>query len=249
MTLIKDELFVCIDCESTGLDTSKDLIIEVAAVTFTAEKIVDQFETLIDPECQIPEVSIAIHHITQEMVEGKPKMRDVLQPLLQLIGRHPIIGHAINFDIELIDQAAKRCGLPCNIKNNISFDTVRLGRLYGESPSNSLEQLRQHFNIQDEGAHRAMSDVVVNIQVFKHLAAKFKTVKQLQEALSKPISLKNMPLGKHKGRSMKEVPLDYLYWAAKQDFDQDLLFSLRTEINRRKKGNHFVQAANPFSNL
>ena len=48
---------------------------------------------------------------------------------------------------------------------------------------------------------------------------------------------------------MKEVPLDYLLWAARQEFDQDLLFSLRSEINRRKKGNSFTQSASPFAGL
>ena len=61
--------------------------------------------------------------------------------------------------------------------------------------------------------------------------------------------LKEIPFGKHKGRSIKDVPIDYLHWAANKDFDQDLLFTIRTEINRRKKGNQFSQTANPFQNL
>ncbi len=249
MALIKDTTFVCLDCEATGLNVQGDRIIEIAVATFTLDGIKDSFESLIDPECPIPEASIAIHHITQDMVCGKPKIESVLPQILPLIGSYPIIGHGINFDIDLIDTAAKRSSLDCQIKKNLSFDTLRLARLYGESPTNSLQQLRMHFNIEEEGAHRAMSDVVVNIQVFKKLAAEFKYIKQLVDALSKPIFLKNMPLGKHKGRAMKEIPLDYLLWAARQDFDQDLLFSLRSEINRRKKGECFSQLTNPFATL
>lgn len=249
MTLIKDTTFVCLDCEATGLNTATDRIIEVAVATFTLDGIQSSFESLIDPECPIPEASIAIHHITQDMVLGKPKIEDVLSEILLLAGNHPIIGHGINFDIDLIDIAAKKANVSCQIKKNLAFDTLRLARLYGQSPTNSLQQLRMHFNIAEEGAHRAMSDVIVNIQVFKKLASHFKTVKQLVDALSKPIIMKNMPLGKHKGRPMKEIPLDYLLWAARQDFDQDLLFSLRTEVNRRKKGDSFSQLANPFANL
>jgi DNA polymerase III subunit epsilon len=249
MALIKDTTFVCLDCEATGLDPVKDRIIEVAVVSFTLNDLLASFESLIDPEMPISEASIAIHRITQNMVHGKPKIQETLPELLQVIGSHPIVGHGIGFDIDLIDQAATRASIPCTIKKNLSFDTLRLARLYGESPSNSLQQLRAHFNIEEEGAHRAMNDVVVNIQVFKRLASEFNTIKQLLDVLSKPITLKNMPLGKHKGRSMKEVPLDYLLWAARQDFDQDLLFSLRSEINRRKKGNSFAQSASPFANL
>jgi DNA polymerase-3 subunit epsilon len=124
-----------------------------------------------------------------------------------------------------------------------------MARLYGESPVNSLEQLRKHFNIPLEGAHRAMSDVIVNMAVFKQLAKRYRTTQQLFEALAKPILLKTMPLGKHKGRLLKDIPLQYLQWVAKKDFDQDLLYSIRSELKRRKKGDLFNQAASPFANL
>ena len=249
MNPLKNNTFVCIDCEATGLDTVNDRIVEVAVALFTLDAIGETFESLIDPGRLIPEAVIAVHHITQEMVQGKPKIEEVLPQILSLIGSHPIIGHGIGFDIALLDQAAKRHNIPCTIKENLSFDTLRLARLYGDSPSNSLEQLRKHFNIGEEGAHRAMSDVVVNIQVFKKLSSKFRNLKEMQQALSKPIQMKQMPLGKHKGRLLKEIPLEYLLWAARQEFDQDLLFSLRSEVNRRKKSDCFHSAANPFLGL
>ena len=121
--------------------------------------------------------------------------------------------------------------------------------MYGESPSNSLEALRKHFDIQPEGAHRAMNDVIVNIEVFKRLATPFTTTKSLLERLKKPILLKTMPLGKHKGRIFSEIPQEYLRWAAAQDFDQDLLFSIRSELNQRRKKSDFHQSSNPFSHL
>jgi DNA polymerase III subunit epsilon len=155
----------------------------------------------------------------------------------------------VGFDIELVANAADRAGIPHRLRSNPMLDTLRMARLYGESPTNSLEQLRQHFNIQFEGAHRALNDVIVNKEVFRYLAMKFKTTEQLFEVLSKPIKMKIMPLGKHKGRLIKEVPLDYLLWAANKEFDQDLLYSIRSEIQRRKKGNLFSQSNNPFSDL
>jgi DNA polymerase III subunit epsilon len=106
--------------------------------------------------------------------------------------------------------------------------------------------LRHHFNIEAHGAHRAMSDVLVNVQVFFQLVRKFKSLKEVLESLQKPIEMKNFPLGKHKGRPMKEVPVNYLVWASKQEFDQDLLFSINKELKRRK-GNTFTSS--PFQNL
>ena len=169
--------------------------------------------------------------------------------LFKFIGRHILVGHGIPFDISFLAQEAKRHDIPCFLGNQQFLDTLRLARLYGESPTNSLEKLREHFNIAAEGAHRAMNDVMVNIEVFKFLTQNYKTTEQLIERLKKPIPLKAMPLGKHKGRPFHEIPVEYLQWAANKDFDQDLLFSIRSELKKRKKGNQFGQAANPFSTL
>lgn len=249
MGLIEKEIFVCVDLEFTGLDLEKDRIIEVAAVQFNMNEILGEFQTLIDPECPISEVSIEIHRITEDMVKGKPKIGTIIPELLKFIGNRILVGHGIDFDMKWIDLAAKRNNIPCNITNLRFMDTLRLARLYGESPVNSLEFLREHFHLDFDTAHRAMSDVMVNIEVFKKLIYGYKKTEELFEALSNPISLKIMPLGKHKGRSFKEVPIEYLMWAAKKEFDQDLLFSIRSEIKRRRKGNLFSQSSNPFSNL
>lgn len=249
MTLLKKETFVCLDCETTGLDPSVDSIIEIAAVLFTFDGVIQSYETLIDPTCPIPESSIAIHHITDAMVAGKPKIQEVLPEILRLISQHIVMGHGIALDIAFVLEAAKKHAIPCTLNNNRTLDTLRMARLYGESPTNSLERLREHFNIAPEGAHRAMNDVVVNIEVFKYLSSSFQTTQQLFERLKRPIPLKVMPLGKHKGRPFSDIPVEYLQWAANKDFDQDLLFSIRSELKKRKKGNLFGQAANPFSSL
>jgi DNA polymerase-3 subunit epsilon len=249
MGLINKDLFVCVDLETTGLEPDQDHIIEIAAALFNFGGTIDTYETLVDPETPISEVSKAIHHITDEMVAGKPKIQEVLPALLSFIGRHTLVGHGIGLDIAFLVAVAKRHRMPCTLSAAPFLDTLRMARLYGESPKNSLEVLRKHFNIAAEGAHRAMSDVIVNIEVFKYLAKQFSTTEQLFERLKKPISLKTMPLGKYKGRPFSEIPLEYLLWASKADFDQDLIFSIRNELKRRKKGEFFGQAGNPFSEL
>jgi len=249
MTDIEKQKFICIDCETTGLDPQKDRVIEVAVMCFDANQVYAQMETLVNPECEIPATSIAIHHITPEMVKNKPTIAEVLPAVLEMVGSHIIVGHGVGFDIDILAFSAERHEIGCKIRQNLYLDTLRMARLYGESPINSLEHLRKHFNIPLEGAHRAMSDVIVNREVFKHLAKRFRTTEQLFDVLSRPISMVAMPFGKHKGRPFKDIPLQYLQWVANKDFDQDLLYSVRTELKRRKKGNLFNQSSNPFQNL
>lgn len=249
MGLIHQDIFVCVDCESTGLDPAQDRIVEIAVARFTFDQVLQSFESLVDPECEIPQISQDIHKISSDMLQGKPKIAQILPDLLKMIDGHIIVGHGIGFDIALIAAEAKRHQIPTNIEKQKFIDTLRMARLYGESPTNSLERLRQHFNIEAEGAHRAMSDVIVNIEVFKYLCKSFQKTEQLLETLKKPIKLKAMPLGKHKGRKFDEIPIEYLLWAERKDFDQDLLYSIRSELRNRKRGGGFEQSSNPFADL
>ncbi len=249
MTLLEKETFICFDCETTGLEAKNDRIIEIAVAKFTYHEILEAYETLIDPKRAIPENTIEIHHISDEMVRGKPQAKEILPRVLKLIDNHIVVGHGIQLDIDFVLEECKRNQIPCHLDKNPFLDTLRMARLYGDSPVNSLQRLRQHFNIAEEGAHRAMSDVIVNIEVFKYLAEKFSTTKELFKRLEKPIPLKAMPLGKYKGRSFSDIPIEYLRWAAHKDFDQDLLFSIRSELKLRKKGDRFQQASNPFADL
>lgn len=249
MGQVANDTFICFDLETTGLDPVHDRIIEIAIVKFTFDGMIESFESLIDPEKMIPQDSIEIHNITNEMVIGKPKIQELLPDIIKRLSGHIIVGHGIKFDIDFILQACKRYDIPTRIGSAKYIDTLRLARLYGQSPTNSLEKLRMHFNIAEEGAHRAMNDVVVNIDVFKYLSQSFKTTESILKRLEKPVSLKTMPLGKHKGRPFSEIPTEYLRWALGKDFDEDLVFSIKTELKKRKDGNRFHQVANPFSEL
>ena len=249
MKQIGKETFICIDLELTGLDPDKDRIIEIAIAKFTFDGIIDSFESLIDPEMVIPEVSIKIHHITQDMVQGKPKIHKLIPKILEMVGNHTIIGHGILFDLQILKNEANRYLIPCPLDKNKTVDTLRLARLYGDSPSNALAKLGVHFNVPQDAAHRAMSDVLVNIEVFKHLAKRYGSLEKVMQILSKPVVMKTMPLGPHKGRLLKDIPLQYLSWAVRKDFDQDLMFSLKKELADRSKGKRFDQSSNPFKSL
>lgn len=249
MTLLQDEIFVCFDVESTGLDSNTDRIIEIAAIKFTLKENLDRFHSLINPEVPIPHESQKIHHISDEMVSDKPNIASILPLFCEFLGNYPIVGHGISFDISILQAAIQKSHLSISLEKKVVIDTLRLARLYGESPSNSLDVLRRHFNIPYEGSHRAMNDVIINIQVFKQLTKKFRTLPELLQCLKKPILMKIMPLGKYKGRLFKEIPLDYLLWARRQKFDQDLSYSIQTEIHKRRSTENFSQATNPFHDL
>lgn len=249
MGYLNKEQFICLDCETTGLDIEKDRVIEFAAILFTFDEKIKEYETLIDPDCVISQKSIEIHNIDQTMVQGKPRIKEVLPFIEEMTANYTIVGHGVDFDIQMLCNSAKREGIPFTLHQNKVIDTLRLARHYGQAPVNSLQGLRIHFDIDQEIAHRAMGDVIINIEVFKRLVHGFKTTNEVFSVLSKPILLRYMPLGKYKGREFSELPTKYLGWASHQDFDQDLLHSIRYELKKRRKGDSFSQATNPFKQI
>ncbi|MFN0064633.1 MAG: putative quorum-sensing-regulated virulence factor [Chlamydiales bacterium] len=249
MSLLKEIRFVCLDCEFTGLDLEKDRIIEVAAIRFTFSGIIDVFDQMIDPEHPITAEAQAVHNISNEMLKGRPTCKKILPSFFQFIGNDLIVGHAIKGDLDMLEKEAMRASIPFPLQLSNCIDTLRLARHYGDSPNNSLSMLARHFNVPSEKSHRALDDVNMNIEVFKKLVARYKTLEQIEKILARPIEMKYMPLGKHKGRPFSEIPLQYLLWAARMDFDQDLLFSIHKEIKKRKQGGNFAAATNPFSEL
>ena len=67
---------IVLDTETTGLDYTKEKMVEFAAVRLENGKIKDEFQTLINPEQHIRKSSMAIHGITQEMVaDAQPKQK------------------------------------------------------------------------------------------------------------------------------------------------------------------------------
>ena len=145
MGQIATDTFICFDLETTGLDPVNDRIIEIAIVKFTFDGTIDSYETLIDPEKIISPDSIAIHNITQDMVIDKPKIQDLLPAILKKLQGHVIVGHSIKLDLDFIIQACKRYDLPNMLTSCRYIDTLRLARLYGQSPTNSLEKLNPLF--------------------------------------------------------------------------------------------------------
>ena len=78
---LKDSVFCAIDLETTGINPFTEKIIEIGAVKFNLEGQIDSFEKMIDPCMPIPQDSIRIHGISDEMVLGCDKIPDIIQDL------------------------------------------------------------------------------------------------------------------------------------------------------------------------
>lgn len=165
-TLLKTAVFVAFDTETTGLDQRFDKIIEIGAVKFDATGVTEEYTTLINPNCHVPERASCINHITDDMLETAPQIQSVLPDFIKFIGENSIlIAHNARFDVDFINRAL----MQEDIKplNNIVVDTLRFSRqVYPKAPKYTQQSLASMLHIDTSIAHRATSDATVCMKLF-----------------------------------------------------------------------------------
>lgn len=150
---------IVLDTETTGLDYTKERMVEFAAVRLENGKVKDEFQTLINPQQHIRKSSIAIHGITQDMVADAPTEEEIMPKILEFIGDYPIVAHNAIFDYMFLNEASMRVfgkGI-----ENPRIDTQQMFKeVYPELESHGLEALTNKFNVDLTNHHRAMADAM-----------------------------------------------------------------------------------------
>ena len=150
---------IVLDTETTGLDYTKEKMVEFAAVRLENGKIKDQFQTLINPQQHIRKSSIAIHGITPEMVEDAPTEEEAMPKILEFMGDYPMVAHNAIFDYSFINEASKRVTGKC-IENE-RIDTQQMFKeIYPDLDAHGLNALTDKFKVELKDHHRAMGDTM-----------------------------------------------------------------------------------------
>ena len=155
----KKEIEIVLDTETTGLDYTRERIIEFAAVRLENGKIKDEFQTLINPQQHIRKSSMAVHGITQEMVADAPTEEEILPKILEFIGDYPIVAHNAIFDYSFLNEAKLRV-LGSKVENPHIDSQVMFKEIAPELESHGLEALTKRFNVELNNHHRAMADTI-----------------------------------------------------------------------------------------
>lgn len=97
------ENYSIVDLETTGIFSSENSIIEIAAIKIRNGDVVDEFCTLINPQHHIPESATAINNITDDMVNDAPTISDIIDAFISFIGDDVIVGYNIaGYDINIL---------------------------------------------------------------------------------------------------------------------------------------------------
>jgi len=161
--------FVVFDLETTDKVVGDAEIIEIAACKVVDGVVKETFQTLVKPTCVIREEIINLTHIDNLMVADAPSIEDVLPDFYKFSRDSILVGHNIlGFDYPIIKIYADKQGY---VFDNDMKDTLLLARQYLTGLSSfRLESLSKEFGISHENAHRALSDVLATVEVFKIIA-------------------------------------------------------------------------------
>ena len=211
--LLRDASFVIVDVETTGLSAARDRITEIAMVRFEHEAIGESYTTLVNPEQYIPPFITQHTGITNAMVYGKPKFREVLPEIKQFLSKSDTFvftGHNVNFDHGFVRHSFERHNEPLAISHAAGADhllcTCKLARrMLPKLRHRSLKHVQDYFGIKNPRQHRAMGDAQATAQILGHFLGMLGEIEI--ETLDELLRFQNAKLNYGRRKTKREVSL------------------------------------------
>jgi DNA polymerase-3 subunit epsilon len=117
----KSKRFVVLSTETSGLNTHKDVILSIGAFAIVDNSIIigDSFETVLLQYKFLYDNGISNEFIVESKMKklGEP---DAIKAFIDFIGNAILVGHHVDFDVEMINAALERLG--CGRLKNEALD-------------------------------------------------------------------------------------------------------------------------------
>lgn len=160
-------MFAIVDIETTGGYASANGITEVAIAIHDGTRMVDYYETLINPQMPIPPYVQSLTGITNAMVSQAPYFQEVAPRIYELLHDKIFVAHNVNFDYSFVKHHLGLCNYELDCKK---LCTVRLGRkILPGHLSYSLGKLCRSLGIEIEQRHRAGGDTIATVKLFEKI--------------------------------------------------------------------------------
>ncbi|MGB4846023.1 MAG: exonuclease domain-containing protein [Ferruginibacter sp.] len=161
--------YAIVDIETTGGHASANGITEISVFVHDGERVVKHFETLINPQQNIPRFITSLTGIDNDMVADAPTFDEIADVLFEILNENIFIAHNVNFDYSFIKHQLKQSGYDLTAKK---LCTVRLGRkVFPGLASYSLGNLCRSLKINIENRHRAGGDAKATVKLFEYMLA------------------------------------------------------------------------------
>ena len=168
------EIFTAFDIETTGLDNRRDHIVEIGAVRFNKDGVIECFATLIDPGVPMPAAASQVNNITDKMLSGQPVIQEAMPAFLDFINGTIVLAHNVPFDCGFINNGLSRLYddgyVPFPALPNRVIDTLPMARklLPGKTHYN-LQALSASLGFKAKAAHRAADDARLCMELFVYM--------------------------------------------------------------------------------
>lgn len=167
--------YVCLDCETSGLNPKKDEILSIGAVHIKENKILMRktFNIFLKPSKNINPESIKIHHIRPIDLENGMNPKEAIYELLEFIGSKPIVGYYIKFDVAIISRYTKEF-----IGVKLPNETIEVSSMYYKTRKESsdyqfidlkFDTILKNLDIPALGKHDALNDAIMTSMIFLKL--------------------------------------------------------------------------------
>jgi DNA polymerase-3 subunit epsilon len=164
---MKKQEYAIVDIETTGGNARGSRITEIAIIIHNGKEIVERWETLVNPQQEIPTAIFALTGITNEMVRTAPTFEFISDKVFELLKDRVFVAHNVNFDYSFVRNELELSGNKWTARK---LCTVRAARkLKPGLQSYSLGRLCNSLNIPLENAHRAGGDANATSILFRKL--------------------------------------------------------------------------------
>ncbi|MBT8185725.1 MAG: GIY-YIG nuclease family protein [Eudoraea sp.] len=160
-------MYCIVDIETTGNTIKGNKITEISIFKFDGDQILEEFTSLVNPECEIPFFITGLTGIDNHLVRNAPTLEDIAPQIDAITSECIFVAHSVNFDYNVIKHEFKTIGLDFTRKK---LCTVRLSRkLIPGYNSYSLGKLCSALRIPLKDRHRARGDAHATVLLFKKL--------------------------------------------------------------------------------
>lgn len=162
--------YAVVDIETTGGFAAGNGITEISILIHDGSKVTDRFETLINPQQEIPIYIQTLTGISDEMVSNAPLFEQVAPQIYELLKDKIFVAHNVNFDYSFVRHQLAHSGFVLQSKK---LCTVRMSRkIIPGLSSYSLGKLCASLGIPLNDRHRAGGDAAATAKLLKLLLDK-----------------------------------------------------------------------------
>ncbi len=151
---------IVLDTETTGLDPSKNRIVEIGAIELMNHVPTGlHFHKYINPEMDIPAEATAVHGITNARVAKEPVFAEIAAEFIEFAGDAKFVIHNAEFDMGFLNAEFARLGFE-KMPMSRAIDTVRMARQKFPGSPASLDALCKRFEI--DNTHRTLHGALLD---------------------------------------------------------------------------------------